>query len=206
MRRKPHLQYFRRVLDPTEIERERTLLRYKRSDALPIWKEDLPPGLTDLSVAKGIQGNFFKVTPAQWETLMEYIGGWPEDDIIEKEPEPMPNPTDLLNEILYGPPGTGKTYESVSRAVQRIESIKGRTRKEVQARFAELRRERRIEFVTFHQSYGYEDFLEGLRPMIPLRSSVPFAFQIKSRSPNCTFRLSTDHVSISNSAMARIMS
>lgn len=47
------------------------------------------------------------------------------------------------NIILYGPPGTGKTYWV----------------RQLQRRF-----EGRQAFVTFHQSFGYEDFIEGIRP------------------------------------------
>ena len=72
-----------------------------------------------------------------------------------------------LNRILYGPPGTGKTYDAVSDAVQIIDGDEEPAdgRKGVKARFNELRKDQ-IEFVTFHQSYAYEDFIEGIRPVL----------------------------------------
>ncbi|MDC3188111.1 AAA family ATPase [Pseudoalteromonas elyakovii] len=69
-----------------------------------------------------------------------------------------------LNTILYGPPGTGKTYHTVEAAVKAAEpSFQASSRKELKAKYDSLVEEKRVQFVTFHQSYGYEEFVEGLK-------------------------------------------
>ncbi len=76
-----------------------------------------------------------------------------------------------MNTILYGPPGTGKTYNTVVYAVAVIEnkpvaSIKAESYSAVLERYNAYKADGLIEFTTFHQSYGYEEFIEGIKPVM----------------------------------------
>ncbi|MDE6001561.1 MAG: AAA family ATPase [Clostridia bacterium] len=84
---------------------------------------------------------------------------------------PRKNLTFGLNTILYGAPGTGKTYSTAEYALAIIENRPiDLTQKSVLDRETLMKKyqsyvaENRIVFTTFHQSYGYEDFIQGLRP------------------------------------------
>jgi 5-methylcytosine-specific restriction protein B len=72
-----------------------------------------------------------------------------------------------LNRILFGPPGTGKTYRSVEEALSILDpaclQANSDNRTALKSRFDELVSTGDICFVTFHQSFSYEDFVEGLR-------------------------------------------
>lgn len=72
-----------------------------------------------------------------------------------------------LNQILYGPPGTGKTYATVEKALEIFVQAglrnSGNTRQEQLRCFNNLVQDGHIRFVTFHQSFCYEDFVEGIR-------------------------------------------
>ena len=81
-----------------------------------------------------------------------------------------------LNTILYGPPGTGKTYHSAIYAVaicdgESIEEVEKKDYKDVMIRYNALKAEKRIAFTTFHQSYGYEEFIEGIKPVIEAKET-----------------------------------
>lgn len=77
-----------------------------------------------------------------------------------------------LNNILYGPPGIGKTYITAEKAVeitdpdwyaQALNGAADEFHEACASRYAELVDEKRIVFTTFHQSFAYEDFIEGIR-------------------------------------------
>jgi hypothetical protein len=75
------------------------------------------------------------------------------------------------NIILYGPPGTGKTYSVVQYAVaiieeKTLETIKAEDYEVVFKRYLKYKDDGQIAFSTFHQSFGYEEFIEGIRPVL----------------------------------------
>lgn len=78
---------------------------------------------------------------------------------IKEEPK-MKYP---LNQILYGPPGTGKTYSTITKALKIIGVEYNKNYQEAQKLF-QMELGKRIEFVTMHQSFSYEDFVQGLKP------------------------------------------
>ncbi|AHV97429.1 AAA family ATPase [Paenibacillus sabinae] len=97
------------------------------------------------------------------------------------------------NIILYGPPGTGKTYNTVTYAVAIIENkplhiildeVKISGYDVILKRYRSYKDKGQIEFTTFHQSYGYEEFIEGIKPKIQQgdetgQISDEIAFEIK---------------------------
>lgn len=73
------------------------------------------------------------------------------------------------NIILQGAPGTGKTYripELVVRLCEPEFDANNATHKELMSVYDRLKEEKRVMFTTFHQSMDYEDWLEGLRPVL----------------------------------------
>ena len=89
-----------------------------------------------------------------------------------------------LNQILYGPPGTGKTYNTIDKALEilaefkQIDSIP-QTRQEQNAIFKQFKKQGQIAFITFHQSFSYEEFVEGIKPVVD-DSSQNMTYKVKN--------------------------
>jgi 5-methylcytosine-specific restriction endonuclease McrBC GTP-binding regulatory subunit McrB len=81
------------------------------------------------------------------------------DDVMTQQP---------LNRILFGAAGTGKTFHTINHALsiienKTLESLEDEDRTVLKKRFDEYKNQGQIKFVTFHQSFSYEDFVEGIR-------------------------------------------
>lgn len=148
----------------------------KYFDIQPCVDEDNTPWLFPIAfLGKEGEGNDKGTFVYKMRTeLMDALREIDIDDIdlrYKNRKEEMENSIYNKNTILYGPPGTGKTYSSILYAVgicenKQIEELKYEDYGEVFERFKAYRENGRISFTTFHQSYGYEEFIEGIRPVI----------------------------------------
>ncbi len=106
------------------------------------------------------------------EKYLDEDAGAVEEESQEPAFSPRANKLHPLNSILYGAPGTGKTYITAEYALAILENREvdesqktTEQRKSVMEKYRSYVDEERIVFTTFHQSYGYEDFIQGLRPV-----------------------------------------
>lgn len=104
------------------------------------------------------------------EPIMLSTVAWRIPEILDEMNKDMDNMKQILlqkkNVILQGAPGTGKTYSTAQLALAAIgvSDINVKDHAAVMKRYEELHQQGQIEFVTFHMSMDYEDFVEGIRP------------------------------------------
>lgn len=145
------------------------------------WKTELYTYIKNVRIVKAFRDENFNVKnyrifdmaawnigKARQQTNIDYLDKELEErGVFQKMKET--NKEFDKNLILYGPPGTGKTYNS---AIYAVAICDGKSVDEltdydaVMARYNELKKAGRIAFTTFHQSYGYEEFIEGIKPII----------------------------------------
>lgn len=145
----------------------------KWQDHLRGFLENIVPRINQIAKEMGVPDDYLYVPPAKFEKYFKLAQDaetkLKSDNAPEQSASPVrqtrqPNGRTTkapLNQILYGPPGTGKTYSTVEKALKILggadDSIKS---------IAALKKEFKdqVEFVTFHQNFSYEDFIEGIKP------------------------------------------
>ena len=134
---------------------------------LPVHWDDLTERVIDRG---GWRRTLIQLDESEFNNLLappvSELQGTLEAKTSEPKAGKCPEPQSI---ILFGPPGTGKTWTTITRALQLIfseEEVKTWTDDTRARQFRELQRKGRIEFVTFHQAYGYEEFVEGIRPVM----------------------------------------
>ncbi|WP_224397683.1 McrB family protein [Campylobacter jejuni] len=118
-------------------------------------------------------------------SLVDLFNRFPQKDFIKINEEfesnntqKMLNQNSSLNQILYGPPGTGKTYHTIDKALEILgENLENRDDKK--AKFDEYVKNGQIVFTTFHQSYGYEEFVEGIKPSLNSDENSQINYKVK---------------------------
>ncbi|MEM6967197.1 MAG: AAA family ATPase [Bacteroidota bacterium] len=136
----------------------------------PITKDFLPLSKSFDKFYGGLSGTNYKATEDQFNEIVNLVE---QEDILAEPPVAYNPQTSLdhpLNLILYGAPGTGKTYQLINYALSIIENrtldeLQLEPREILRNRFNEYMEEGWIQFVTFHPSYAYEDFVEGIKPI-----------------------------------------
>jgi 5-methylcytosine-specific restriction protein B len=156
------------ILDRPEAEKMVSLEIEYNLWHKPVTKDMLPS--LDRFPA-GVPGTTFSISAGQYEAFVKIIR---QQDQLEEPPADyeLPLPAhQAMNLILYGPPGTGKTYQTVNYALSIIENktlteIGLENRKSLLKRYAEYQEKGQIAMLTFHASFAYEDFVEGIKPAV----------------------------------------
>lgn len=134
----------------------------------PVLEKELQSDDAFDSFNVGISGTNFTSNSDQYKLILEKR----ENVIVDRI-----RLSTSLNQIFFGAPGTGKTYNTINEALRITDPVyfelNMHNREDLQRRFKELVIQDtsdnlvgQISFCTFHQSFGYEDFIEGIKPEV----------------------------------------
>lgn len=141
--------------------------------------------LQNKDTTKKIIEEALKINPEQKEQLTDLLNWFLYDLKNETKNNSSQNSRNMksqpLNQILYGPPGTGKTYNTINKAIKIINPYFdfNQDRSIVKAEFDRLKDEGQIVFTTFHQSMTYEDFVEGIKPVLSDEENKELKYNIE---------------------------
>lgn len=175
-----YIHYFHLNINPEfdESDKVAKLVIKNSKDGKEILSKDVNDlGLNDVEVNESLK-SFFEEYQTMIKKEKECLLQKPEGK--EKNDGGKGSPIEhRRNQILYGPPGTGKTYNSVVRAVaicenRKLSDIEQENYSDVLQRYNELKENGYIEFITFHQSYGYEEFIQGIKPAVADNGQVVY--------------------------------
>ena len=148
--------------------------------------------LNNLQTSINILKDAIKLNPDQTSQLNKIINWITENQ--EKKTNSTENSNDMkkeipLNQILFGPPGTGKTYHTINKAIEIADpefyELHKENREELKKRFqlllmnSDKNDKGQIGFSTFHQSFSYEDFVEGIKPIEPKEDDTFLKYEIQ---------------------------
>lgn len=170
------------ALETTDFNKPapRIFIKYKPPESIQGLKIEFKPNNkrsnSNLDSTKTLKndGEFFKITISNMRQLESLCDWWDTFDgsamVINDHHKKIngdnvKNNRPSLNRILFGAAGTGKTFNTINHALSILdpEYDPQLDRKELKRRFDAYKEQGRIKFVTFHQSFSYEDFVEGIR-------------------------------------------
>lgn len=120
------------------------------------------------------EDDFYQISPKSREELLQ-LCNWLDESgnslamaNLDNKSKGSTKVDKALNSILFGAAGTGKTFHTINHALSIIENkplevLEKEDRTELKKRFDQYKAQGQIKFVTFHQSFSYEDFVEGIR-------------------------------------------
>ena len=170
-------QYYFDPKDSGDGERVKIKLDYNLVNSpIPIESLKNHPELDEL--LGGNAGTNFRATKKQYDAIKNIVNQ-----------NHMNNIEIDLNQILFGPPGTGKTYHTINEAIKIADpdfyAENSSDRDALKKRFKLLLinanddESGQIAFTTFHQSFSYEDFVEGIKPVEPKDGDEFLKYQIE---------------------------
>ena len=158
--------------DPLKVGPQyQSLYNYTSIDAFVAVEQRLRADNNFAEINKKDLSGGFSAAMNRYKEFLLYLNGDSNQESNDKGDSVSISNEVMRNTILYGPPGTGKTYNSVIYAVaicegKEVREVQRESYSDVLDRYNALKSSGRIEFTTFHQSYGYEEFIEGIKPVM----------------------------------------